>query len=234
MERIEGGERNRPGHSASIPAKSGFGLEPADSFQLIEGRIAARWPIQAIGIKSSVNQLQNLFNALRFSRPGFRLVVMRPIIRQFLARRPVYLLLEILGGSYSSALTCLAIWLAGRCESRRLRGFLVRFTTSENRRIRKEAVRALRRKQDWATLRRMAKTEPDPHIRRMSAGRPRRPFEENLAWFLRGKAPVSPVHLRRSVVLTSDYQPGSGLRPKPVSLIRRLLARIARLARGAG
>ncbi len=216
------------------PAIQGFDSDfvsvVPDSY--LENRILAVCPNAGIGTLRSVRLLLRIYQPLRFRELRVRLISRRPEIRSFLSKLPVPPLRAILKGGFRDDLTQLAIRLAGRCDRGSFRQLDAGYICSPNRLLRKEAVRALRRLHDWGTLSKVAASDADPRIRNMAAAGAARPFTTRMSWFLRGKSPVKPVNARNEVVLTKDYQPGSGLCAKPVLLIRQLLERIRQLVQG--
>jgi hypothetical protein len=158
------------------------------------------------------------------------LLTYRQTFRQIIRDQPVVGLLAATRRE-DSTLRLLAVWLLGRCRAHRAAGLIAEMRNTTDRGLRKQVAKALARLEAWPELRRLHELEPDPVIRRLSAGQAPRPLAERLERYARQVENIAPVTGERMPLVTT-CEPTAPSPPKSRHVIRRLLEHIAALVRG--
>jgi len=158
------------------------------------------------------------------------LLALRKDFRAIQSDRPIRGLIWCIARD-DSDLRRLAIWLLGQVGNRHTKHVLMLCSREDDVRIRKEAVRALRRLEAWAELREIAARETDPVVRRIakSAEAPPREFSERMGRFLDNDVEVVENPDEASPGAKSLYVNttiGDGTPPKSRWYIRLILERI--------
>lgn len=170
------------------------------------------------------------------------LLRMRPRIRAVLdAPAPVALSYVVDRTNYTRA-TRMAIWLLGRSGNFYGTPSINRAVDHEDFRVRREAVRALKRLHAWSQLKKIQESHPDPRTRALARVAPPSPYADRLAQFVARSAAASTFESEASqsrgrtprpdLVIAAHASLDEGSPPKEGWRIRLIVRRIRRLVRG--
>jgi hypothetical protein len=134
-------------------------------------------------------RLEELRNAAAEGAAPLRLLALRPQFDRLVGYEPVVGLLEALQQGDDTTRQ-LAIWLLGRTRHPLAARGVEPFVRNGNRRIRKEAARALRRLRHRAGLAELAANDPDERIRRMAAEPAGEPLDARIRRYLSDVKPT--------------------------------------------
>jgi hypothetical protein len=161
------------------------------------------------------------------------LLRLRPRIRAVLsAPAPVALSYVADRTKYTRALR-VAIWLLGRIGNAYATPSVLCHVNHADFRVRREAIRALKRLHAWPQLARIQQSHDDARIRALAKVSPPRPYADRLASFVADSKPIEHTEVAHQLVLAPNVEVGDGRPPKSRWQIGRVLRRIRRLVRGA-
>lgn len=160
------------------------------------------------------------------------LIRFRLAFRQIIRRRPVKALCRR-ANPFEYPVDCrIAVWLLGRCSGHAGAEVLAKFRSTPELPLRKEIIRALKRKESWQILREIERTEPDPRLRRMAHQTAPTSYESRLSAYASRTAPQPVGPNRQSLYVRAGIDNRAGRWPKSSSVIRRILERIRFLVHG--
>ena len=161
------------------------------------------------------------------------LLRLRPRIRDVLAAPSPVALCDGLDRTSDARAIRLAIWLLGRIGNCYATASVDCQVDHADFRVRREAVRALKRLHAWPQLARIQNLHRDGRIRALAEASPPRPYADRLTSFVARSTPIEHSEVARELVLAPDAEFGSGRPPKSRWQIGFVLRRIRRLVRGA-
>ncbi len=161
------------------------------------------------------------------------LLRLRPRIRKVLAAPAPVALCYVLDRSNHARAIRLAIWLLGRIGNSYATASVDGQVDHADFRVRREAIRALKRLHAWPQLARIENSHQDRGIRALAEASPPRPYADRLTSFVARSTPIEHSEVARELVLAPDVDIGSGRAPKSRWQLGLVLRRIRRLVRGA-
>ena len=198
-------------------------------FPLVAGlryeRRSKRFLLQA----EDVRALEMLIEMARFEpAPGDFgwMLEFREQIRQIERIDPRAALSLVIDLTPHQRIRCLAIWLRGRCGGKLGTLSVEPFLYSQDRTMRKEAVRCLKRLGAWSQLREIEAADPDPRIRRLARQSAPRSHHSRWVRFARNVDSRPARNPRRSLFVSPQVGRGGGCPPKQPSRMRQILKRI--------
>ena len=156
-----------------------------------------------------------------------------PRIRKVLATPAPVALCYALDRTNDARAIRLAIWLLGRIGNSYATPSVDRQVGNVDFRVRREAIRALKRLHAWPQLARIQHSHDDARIRAVAEASRPRPYSDRLADFVARSTPIAHAEVARELVLAPDAEFGSGRPPKSRWQIGFVLRRIRRLVRRA-
>ena len=155
----------------------------------------------------------------------------RELLVKLPVRLPVPLLTHILRFSRDDDLRWLCVWILGRTSGSVGTAEITELVQSDSWPIRKESVKALKRKSAWLELRDICDSETDERIVRLAQQTPPRKFHDRVSRFLgRGCHSAQPIEDdSKPAFFSVPISPDQARPPKPAWLIRAILERIRRV-----
>jgi hypothetical protein len=126
-----------------------------------------------------------------------------------------------------------AIWLLGRTGGKLGTSSLSDAALTDHVVLRREAVRALKRKQAWSALREISQCDPDERVRVLARQTRPHDYVERLAGYLGDVAPRAVPQTRPALIVATDLRSRPGRPPKSPYFIRYVLERIRWLVHGS-
>lgn len=172
------------------------------------------------------------------SRPAgavdpFWLISYRADFRHVLARVSPAILALVVERSRVLPVRRLAIWLLGRVGGTLGASSIAAAARSKNVVLRREVVRALKRKHAWSQLRDIAQRDPDTRVRLLARQTRPHDYEDRLSGFLKGVTPHEVVQTEPVLMVADDLASRPGRPPKSRHFIRYILERIRWLVHGS-
>ena len=127
----------------------------------------------------------------------------------------------------------LVIWLLGRTGGTLGTSSLAEAALTDNVVLRREAVRALKRKHAWSDLREIAQRDPDDRVRLLAQQTRPHVYTDRLAGFLGGVTPHECAGTTPVLTVADDLATRPGRPPKSREFIRYILERIRWLVHGS-
>ena len=192
-----------------------------------------RWRIKAPDVQSI-----KLLIRLVESRPDgvvdpCWLIPHRADFRSVLARVSRPALALVIERSRELPVRRLAIWLLGRAGGTTGTSTIAAAARSKNVVIRREAVRALKRKHAWSQLRTIAQRDPDARVRLLARQIRPHDYADRLSSYLGDVTPHDVVQTEPVLFVADDLASRPGRPPKSYHFIRYILERIRRLVHGS-
>lgn len=181
----------------------------------------------------SIKFLVTLFESRpRAAVDPYWLVAHRADIRRILVHASPATLALVTERSHVLPFRRLVIWLLGRTGGKLGTSSLVNAARSDYVVLRREAVRALKRKQAWSDLREIAQRDPDERVRLLAQQTRPHDYTDRLAGFLGGVTPHACAGTTPVLTVAADLATRPGRPPKSRQFIRYILERIRRLVHG--
>ena len=181
--------------------------------------------------RETLRLLSEIDQLARSDVGGFWALRSRPQLSQLRKlRRPSVITLVILH-TRDQRLRKIAIWVRGHLTGMLGASVLGEYLHSSDAELRKVTVRALKRMNVCSDLPEVAKSDPNPRIRRIAQLRPARPFGERINKFKRNVHARATETKEQPLFISPSVTMRDGRPAKSSSLIQRILHRIRRLVR---